>query len=230
MYNEFFGFTEKPFNITPDPSFLYLSPGHEEMLASIIYGIQERRGLITIVGMAGTGKTTLLNAALDRLDKSTRVAYIFNTDVTFNQLLLMVLVELGQAKADDKLSKVEALQRLSDFAVEQLIKDGNVALLIDEAQILDRRTMQNLRLLSNLETHKQKLVQMVLSGQPELDEKLNKPELQQFAQRVSLRQHINPLNEKETYEYIQHRLSRVDYDDGELFNPQAQQVVWTHSA
>ena len=229
MYCEYFGFKEKPFNITPDPDFLYLSPGHEEMLAAIIYGIQEYRGLITIVGMAGTGKTTLLKAAREQLDKSTRVAHVLNSDVTFNQLLLMVLVELGRANADEKLTKVQALQRLNDFTVEQHTKGGNVALLIDEAQNLDRRNLENLRLLSNLETTKHKLIQIVLSGTPELDNRLNQPQLQQLKQRVSLRQQINPLNEKETNQYIEHRLSRVNYNGPDLFSRKARQLIWQHS-
>ena len=228
MYCEYFGFSEKPFDVTPDPNFLYLSPAHEEMLASIIYGIQERRGFVTIVGEVGTGKTTLLNAALDKLDRNTRVAYIFNTDVTFNQLLQMALVELGLAKANARLSKIDALQRLNDFAIDQLAIGGNVALIIDEAQNLDLRTLENLRLLSNLETPKQKLVQIVLSGQPELDQKLNQSELRQLAQRISLRRQISPLDEKQTYEYIQHRLSKVDYNGSDLFNPQARQLIWTY--
>jgi general secretion pathway protein A len=229
MYCEHFGFSEKPFDVTPDPNFLYLSPAHEEMLASIIYGIQERRGFIAIVGEVGTGKTTLLNAALDKLDRNTRVAYIFNTDVTFHQLLQMALVDLGLAKANARLSKIDAIQRLNDFAIDQLAIGGNVALIIDEAQNLDLRTLENLRLLSNLETPKQKLVQIVLSGQPELDQKLNQSELRQLAQRISLRRQISPLDETQTYEYIRHRLSKVGYNGADLFSPQAQQLIWAYS-
>ncbi|MGD8764392.1 MAG: AAA family ATPase [Desulfobacteraceae bacterium] len=230
MYCEHFGFSEKPFEVTPDHNFLYLSPAHEEMLASIIYGIQERKGFITIVGEVGTGKTTLLNAAMDKLDRNTRVAYIFNTDVTFNQLLQMALVDLGLAKAKARLSKIDALQRLNDFAIDQLTIGGNVALIIDEAQNLDLKTLENLRLLSNLETPKQKLVQIVLSGQPELDQKLNQSELRQLAQRISLRRQVSPLDENQTYEYIRHRLSKVNYDGTDLFSPQAQQLIWIYSA
>jgi general secretion pathway protein A len=229
MYCDYFGFSEKPFEVTPDPNFLYLSPAHEETLASIIYGIQERRGFITIVGEVGAGKTTLLNAAMDRLDRNTHVASIFNTNVTFNQMLQMTLVDIGLAKAKTRLSKVDALQRLNDFANDQLAVGGNVALIIDEAQNLDQKTLENLRLLSNLETPKQKLVQIVLSGQPELDQKLNQSELRQLAQRVSLRRQINPLDENQTYAYIRHRLSKVDYTGTDLFSPQARRLIWNYS-
>ena len=229
MYRNFFGFSERPFDLTPDPKFLYLSRVHIEALASLTYGIHERRGLIVIVGEVGTGKTLLLNAALDRLDENTRVAHIFNTDLTFNQMLHMALVELGLARPDETLTKVEALHRLNNFAIKQLPWGRNVALIVDEAQNLDRSCMENLRLLSNLETHKHKLVQIVLSGQPELDTKLNQPELRQLAQRISLRRYIAPLSEQETYEYIQHRLTIANYRGSSLFSPRAQQLIWQYS-
>ena len=230
MYCNFFGFSEKPFDVTPDPKFLYLTPGHREMLASLVYGIRERRGFITIVGEVGTGKTTLLNAVLDRLDEKTKVAYIFNTDVTFDQMLTMALIELGLANSNETPSRVEAVHRLNDFAIRQLAGGSNVALIVDEAQNLDRRSMEGLRLLSNLETRKHKLIQIVLSGQPELDAKLNRPELRQLAQRISLRRYITPLSEKETYDYIQHRLGVANYSGDELFSRRARQMIREYSA
>ena len=229
MYCNFFGFSEKPFDVTPDPKFLYLTPGHRETLASLTYGIRERRGFITIVGEVGTGKTTLLNAVLDRLDEKTKVAYIFNTDVTFDQMLTMALVDLGLARSDETPSKVEAVHRLNDFAIRQLAGGGNVVLIVDEAQNLDRRSMEGLRLLSNLETRKHKLIQIVLSGQPELDAKLSRPELRQLAQRISLRRYITPLREKETYDYIQHRLGVANYSGGGLFSRRTRQMIWEYS-
>ncbi|UCF85175.1 MAG: AAA family ATPase [Desulfobacteraceae bacterium] len=229
MYRKFFGFSEKPFDVTPDPRFLYLSPTHQEMLASLIYGIRERRGFITIIGEVGTGKTTLLNTVLDRLDENTKVAFIFNTDVSFMQMLIMALVDLGAARSKEKLSKVEALSRLNNFTIQQLAKGINVVLIVDEAQNLDLRTMESMRLLSNLETRKHKLVQIILSGQPELDVKLSKPELRQLAQRISLKRYITPLTEKETYEYIQHRLIIAGYKGPSLFSRKAKQLVWEYS-
>jgi len=229
MYRNFFGFTEQPFDMTPDPKFLYMSRGHIETLASLTYGIQERRGFIVIVGEVGTGKTTLLNTAVERLDPKTKIAFIFNTDVTFNQLLNMALVDLGLAKPNQRLSKPVAVERLNEFAIQQLPWGGNVALIIDEAQNLDVRFMENLRLLSNLETHKHKLVQIVLSGQPELDAKLSQPELRQLAQRISLKRYILPLSEEETYEYIHHRLAVVSYNGPSLFNHKTKRLIWEYS-
>jgi general secretion pathway protein A len=229
MYSKFFGFTEKPFDVTPDPKFLYLNEAYREVLASLIYGIQERRGFITVVGEVGTGKTTLLNAVLDRLDEKTNAAYIFNTDVTFEQLLLNILVDLGLSKADTTLKREQALERLNRFAIEQLAKGYNIALIVDEAQNLDYRTMESLRLLSNLETRKLKLIQIILSGQPELDSKLNDPRLRQLAQRISLKRYIVPLNEKETYEYIQHRLAVAGCKRSSLFDRKAKQLIWNYS-
>jgi general secretion pathway protein A len=229
MYCNFYGISEKPFDVTPDPAFLYLSPSHQEMLASLIYGIRERRGFIAIVGEVGTGKTTLLNAVLDRLDEKTKVAYIFNTDVTFEHMLVMALVELGVARPEENLSKVESLSRLNDFAIRQLARGVNVVLIVDEAQNLDDRFLESLRLLSNLETRKHKLVQIILSGQPELDFKLSRPELRQLAQRISLKRYITPLSEKETYEYIQHRLVIAGYKGPSLFSHEARQLIWEYS-
>ena len=229
MYTNFFGFTEKPFDVTPDPRFLYLSPGHRETLATLIYGIQERRGFIVIVGEVGTGKTTLLNTVMDRLDERTKVAYIFNSNVTAEQLITNILVELRLARTDGTPYKGQAIDRLNHFAIEQLGKGGNVALIVDEAQNLGHRTMENLRLLSNLETHKLKLIQIILSGQPELDAKLNDPELRQLAQRISLKRYITPLSEAETYEYIQHRLAIAGYKGAYLFDRKAEKVIWMYS-
>ncbi|MCK4814723.1 AAA family ATPase, partial [bacterium] len=229
MYSNFFGFTEKPFDVTPDPKFLYLNEAYREVLASLIYGIHERRGFITVVGEVGTGKTTLLNAVLDRLDEQTNVAYIFNTDVTFEQLLSNILVDLGLSKAETTLYREQALERLNRFAIGQLAKGYNIALIVDEAQNLDYRTLESLRLLSNLETRKLKLIQIILSGQPELDSKLNDPRLRQLAQRISLKRYIVPLNEKETYEYIQHRLAIAGCKGSSLFDRKAKQLIWNYS-
>ena len=230
MYCNYFGFSEKPFDVTPDPRFLYLTSAHRETLASLIYGIQERRGFITIVGEVGTGKTTLLNAALNRLDDKTKIAFIFNTDMAFNEILNMTLYELGLSKSQDSLSKANAIQRLNDFAIQQLAKGGNVVLILDEAHILSRNAMENLRLLSNLETQRHKLVQIVLSGQPELDTKLDQYELRQLAQRINLRRYIHPLDKKSTFAYLQHRLKVVTNSDSSPFNFQAQQMIWEYSS
>jgi general secretion pathway protein A len=222
-------FSEKPFDVTPDPRFLYLTSDHRETLASLIYGIQERRGFITIVGEVGTGKTTLLNATLDRVEGKTKVAFIFNTDVTFDEMLSMALYEWGLITSRQSLSRVNAIQRLNNFAIEQLAEGGNVVLIVDEAQNLDNSVMENLRLLSNLETRRHKLVQIVLSGQPELDTKLGQHELRQLAERISLKRYILPLNKKDTYAYLQHRLAISKSKDLSLFDRKAQELIWEYS-
>ncbi len=231
MYCDFFGFSEKPFDVTPDPRFLFLTPGHREALASLIYGIHERRGFIAIVGEVGTGKTTLLNSVLRQIEKEVelRVGVIFNTDLDFNSMLAMALVDLKIAKPGERLSKANLLHRLNEFAVRQLSRGGNVVLMVDEAQNLDASAMENLRLLSNLETYRTKLIQIVLSGQPELDIKLSKPGLRQLNQRISLKRYITPLREKETYDYIQHRLTIAGYSGPTLFDTPGQELIWEYS-
>lgn len=229
MYNEFFGFSDKPFNVTPDPRFLFLSQGHREALASLIYGIQERRGFIVMIGEVGTGKTTLINALCERLDIRTKVACIVNNDLSFEDILHQILIELGLAKVDELLPKSVALKRLHAFASDQLAAAGNVALIIDEAQNLDSKTLENLRLLSNMETKQHKLLQIVLSGQPELDDILSRHELRQLAQRISMKRYIKPLRKIEVQDYITHHLNLVGYDQAALFDSKALELVWDYS-
>jgi general secretion pathway protein A len=229
MYCEYYGFSEEPFDITPDPSFLFLTPGHEEILTSIVYGIQGRRGIMAIIGEVGTGKTTILNTALEWLSEKTKVAYVIDFDVSFEDLLTMALVKLGLVAADQTITKVDALNRLDEFAQQQLAEGGNVAFIVDEAQNLNRRAMENLRLLSNLETPKHKLVQIVLSGQPELEAKLDQPEVRQLTQRISIRRHVDPLKEDETIKYMQHRLEVAGYNGPLLFSQNALQLIWKYT-
>jgi general secretion pathway protein A len=229
MYTRYFKFSEKPFEVTPDPKFLYLTSSYREILAALIYGIQERRGFITLIGEAGTGKTTLLNSVMEKIDESTKTAFIFNTSLTFKQILLMALDDLKVINSRRNLSKLEAIHHLNKFALSQLEKGGNVALIIDEAQNLKESFLENLRLLSNLETPKKKLVQIVLSGQPDLDAKLSKPNLNQLAQRISLRRFSKRLDEEETYNYISHRLSVANYKDKQLFDSDALKLIWQFS-
>jgi general secretion pathway protein A len=229
MYCGHFGLSEKPFEMTPDPKYLYLSPNHREVFAAILYGIRDRRGLTSIVGEVGTGKTTLLNAALQELDEKTKAAYIFNTRVTFEELLNTVLFEMELKKSDENLSKTHAIERLNQFAHEQLTAEGNVALIIDEAQNLDIHSLENLVLLSNLETRKHKLIQLVIAGQPELDKILRRYELRQLTQRIHLKRYLIPLTEKETSDYIRHRLHVADYSGSHLFDRRAQQLIWEYS-
>ena len=229
MYNKFFGFSEKPFEVTPDPKFLFLTKAYQEILSSLVYGIRERRGFIALVGEVGTGKTLMLNALLDRLDHRAKVAFIFNSDLTFKQMLIMAICDFGLATPEENLSKVEAIQRLNELAIMQLEKSGYVVIIVDEAQGLSHKTMENLRMLSNLETRKHKLLQIILSGQPELDTKLRKPEWRQLVQRISIKRYSTQLSEEDSYSYVQHRLNIAGFKGPFLFNDEALKLIWQHS-
>ena len=229
MYCKFFGFSEKPFDVTPQPRFLYPSCAHREALASLLYGIRERRGFITLVGEVGTGKTTVLRAMLDQLDEKTKVAVIVNPDLCFIDILALILNELGLSKPKEKISKVKALHRLNQFAIHQLAQNGNVVLIVDEAQHLSGNAMENLRLLSNLESRERKLIQILLAGQPELDLKLSRHDMRQLVQRISIRRYIMPLTRKETCEYIKHRLQVAGYGRRRFFSDRALTLIWKFS-
>lgn len=229
MYQNFYHLTKKPFDITPDPEFLYLSPQHQETLAAMIYGIRERRGFITVIGEVGTGKTTLLHATLGQLDDQTRSSFIFNTDIAFEELLQAALVDFGLASAEEDLSRFASLERLYRFATDQFAAGKNIVLIIDEAHNLSLPCLENLRLLSNLETTRHKLLQIILSGQPELDEKLRRPEMRQLAQRINLRRYITPLNRSDTCRYIRHHLNIAGCSDPHFFDNASLGLIWGYS-
>jgi general secretion pathway protein A len=228
MYCKFFGFTEKPFDITPDHRFLYMTPGHREALASLLYGIRERRGLIVLTGEIGTGKTTLLRAALHRMDAKTKWAYVFNSDLRFLEVLALILDDLKLLKPQ-RLTKFAGLRLLNNFAIRQTAKGGNVVIVVDEAQSLSAETIENLRLLSNLESDQRKLIQLVLGGQTELEDKLNLPESEAFVQRICLRRLVGALSQKDTYKYIQRRLTVAGCKGIIPFTPKALHMVWQYS-
>jgi general secretion pathway protein A len=194
-----------------------------------LYGIRERRGFVALVGEAGTGKTTLLRAALNRLDKNTRSAFIFNSELSFLEVMALILDELGILKPMKKLTLVSAYRRLNDFAIKHFADHGNVVIMVDEAQNYDAKTIEGLRLLSNLESSEHKMIQVVLAGQPGLDRKLSKRAMQQFAQRISLRRTTGPLDEKHAYQYMRHRLAIVGYRGSDLFSKKAMNMIWQHS-
>lgn len=205
MYERFFGLKEKPFNVTADPAFLFFSHRHKEAFSHLIYGIKERKGFLEITGDIGTGKTTLCKALLNSLDKNIKTALVLNPDLTKTQLLKMILQDLGIAV--ERNSGISLLTKLNEFLIQQLAQGNNVVLIIDEAQNLKASLLEQIRLLSNLETEKEKLLQIVLVGQPELREKLKLPALRQLRQRISVRYHILPLKKDEIETYIRHRLS-----------------------
>jgi len=229
MYSNFFGFSAKPFELTPDSNFLYLSHELREVFATLEYGIIQRRGFILLVGEPGTGKTTLIHSLIDKMGINANFAYIFNPDLNFNELLHTILLEFDLASVDEDLSKTKAMHRLKTFVNEQFEIDRNAVIIVDEAQCLDIKTLEKLRLLSNLEMSKHKLIQIILSGQPELENTLSHKNLTQLAQRFGLRCRTQPLNEKDAYEYIDHRLKVAGYNGPQLFANKAKQTIWTYS-
>jgi general secretion pathway protein A len=229
MYCKFFGFAEKPFVLTPDPKYLYLNKAYSELLSTLFYGVQNKRGFIMIIGDVGTGKTTLLNGLMDRLDKKTKVAFIFNTDISFKQILIQALSELGLTLSKKRLTMGEALQHLNKFSIQQSRVGGNVVLIIDEAQNLSKQALENLRLISNIETRRTKLIQILLSGQPKLDYKLNRPELRHLFQRISVKRYIMHLSEEDTYAYIEHRLKICGYKGPAIFSEDSLKWIWKNT-
>ena len=209
MYNEFYGFSERPFNVTTDPRFLFLTKETKEALSSILYGIHERRGIMVLFGEVGTGKTTLLKAAVKKLKNTVRIAFVFNTAGGHDSIMEMVLDAFGLVEEGERLSKASMFKRLKQYAESQTKAGRKPVVIIDEAQNLDFESLENWRLLSNLETEKGKMIQLVFAGQPELERKLKDHRMRQLDQRVSLRQYIIPLNKKQTIQYIDYRLKKV---------------------
>ena len=212
MYESFFSLKEKPFTITSNPSYLFLSKKHQEALSHLLYGIKERIGFIEITGEVGTGKTTLCRALLNQLDEKTKSAFIFNSNMTGTQLMQTIIEDLGIPESEKARGNLFSV--LNRFLIKQLSLDNNVVLIIDEAQNLSRRLLEQVRMLSNLEADNQKLIQIVLVGQPELREKLDSPSLRQLRQRIAIRCHIDALTAEESSRYIQHRLQHASLNGG----------------
>jgi len=229
MYETHFGLRMKPFAVTPNPRFLYPSRSHREALASLVYGVKHRRGFICLVGEVGTGKTTLLRALLDGLNVSVRTALITHTTIDREDLLWLILNELLIPHAG--LSRVEMIQALHDFVVAELESGSFPPLLIvDEAQNLDDEILEEIRLLTNLEIGDTKLLQVILAGQPELEQKLARPQLRQLGQRMAVRARLEPLDREETAAYVYHRLRIAGSRDGHLFTRAALRRVWLRTA
>jgi general secretion pathway protein A len=213
MYREFFGLKERPFNVTSDPDFLFLSRVHKEALSHLTYGIKERKGFLEITGEVGAGKTTLCRALLNQLDSRTKTAFILNSTLPEMQLLQAVVEDFGLSV--DRKNKVSILRQFNNFLLEESSRGNNVVLIIDEAQNIRPTMLEEIRMLSNLETEKTKLLQIVLVGQPELKKKLDSPDLKQLRQRISVRFHITALQEEEVPAYINHRL-KVAGSNGQI--------------
>jgi len=209
VYTKFFGFKESPFNPNPDPNFLYLSQSHREALASMVYGIEQRRGFIAIIGEVGSGKTTLIHSVIRSLNNKTQTAFIPFHCGTYSDLLRNILVEFGintEGKSD-----LELRLQFQNFVIDQFQRSGNVVLIFDEAQNMSPEVLEQLRLLSNLESPQEKLFQIILVGQPELSKKLSQAELRQLRQRIGVRREIEPLTAPEVRSYIEHRLKVAGY-------------------
>ena len=220
MYLDFYHLNREPFRITPDPEFLYWSPSHKEALASIAYGVEKRKGIIAVTGEVGTGKTTLLRTLLATSDpERLKSAYVFNPAVSFPVLLRTIFQELGIPSGSEEVSG--RIDRFHQYLIEEYKKNNTVALFIDEAQNMPVETLENLRMLSNLESSADKLLQIVLCGQPELEPVLGRNELRQLKSRIAVRTTISLLSRKESLAYIRHRLSKSSRKEPDIFTKAA---------
>ena len=228
MYENFYGLKENPFNVTPNPDYIYLGENHREALAQLLYGVREKKGFIVITGEVGTGKTTLVHYLLDKIDGSghTKTAFLFNPKLTVNDFIEYILEDLG-VKAHGQ-TKGECLHNLHRYLLNAYRRDERVVLIVDEAHGLNSELLEEIRLLSNLETSKSKLLQIVLVGQPELDNILSQPGFRQLRQRINLRFHLPPLSEKETKEYIEKRL-RIAGAKEPIFTEKAIEEIYQKS-
>jgi len=227
MYKNFFSFRERPFKLVPNPAYLFLSKSHEEVLAHLTYAVIQGDGFVEITGEVGTGKTTLCRAFLENLDNNTKAAYIFNPNLNSIQLLKTINDEFGIASDADNTK--DLIDRLNSFLIAKKAQGKKVILIIDEAQNLTTEVLEQLRLLSNLETSRDKLLQIILVGQPELGEKLDSHELRQLDQRITLRCQLVPLSHKEVREYIQHRINIASKKAGIQFAGAAYRSIYHYS-
>jgi len=228
MYAEFFGFREMPFNITPDPRFLYLSPTHVEALQHLRYGISEKKGFIVLTGEVGCGKTTICRRLLEDMeDQDIETALILNPRLSETQLLQAILRELNVEKV--KRSRQDLLEQLNAHLLELIDHGKDIVLIIDESQNMSFEALEHVRLLSNLETHTQKLLQIILIGQPELKEKLKQDRLRQLRQRVLVYYDLKPLSQEQVAAYIQHRLTLAGGNGRPTFTPLALKKIYRKS-
>jgi general secretion pathway protein A len=227
MYENFFGFKEKPFKLVPNPDYLFLSKSHEEALAHLNYALSQGDGFVEITGEVGTGKTTLCRCFLESLEDDAIAAYIFNPRLGPRQLIKTINDELGIKYRTDNTK--DLIDNLNRFLMRQKTRRKKVILLIDEAQNLSKNVLEQLRLLSNLETNKEKLMQIILVGQPELSDILDSHELRQLGQRITLRYHLSPLSPKECIDYIKYRISIAAQKSGLIFDQAAYRPIYKYS-
>ena len=232
MYEDYYGFVEKPFSLTPDPKYLYRSESHAQAFELLQYGIRRREGFVVVTGDIGTGKTTLCRAVLDQLDRKVFTALVLNPFIAEEDLLRLILQDFGVVSRDEikrgrlaGVSRQELIETLNDFLLSLLPLRATALLIIDEAQNLPRTVLEHIRMLSNLETDKEKLLQIILVGQLNLKDVLRTPELRQLDQRVSIRYNLRPLNDEETAAYVAHRLTIAGGGSAVSFTPKALQAV-----
>ncbi len=226
MYEAYYGFREKPFSLIPDPSFLYLSHSHKMALTLLEYGLTQQTGFVVITGEVGSGKTTLVRRLLNGVEDEIHIGLITNPHHSFGELLQWICLAF-ELEYEGK-SKVQLYQCFVDFLIEQYATGRRTVLMIDELQNLDIETLEELRMLSNVNSEKDFLLQLVMVGQPELLEKLKKPELRQFVQRIGVDYHLTPLDRRDTVEYIRHRLM-VAGGDRDIFDDYACGAVFYYS-
>jgi general secretion pathway protein A len=228
MYREHFGLVRLPFEMTPDPAMLYLGESHREGLATLVYGVQAGKGFVVLTGEVGTGKTTLLHALLGQLDASTASAFIFNPKLEPLDFFRLLFDEFGIER--ECRTKAEYLLTLNHFLIERLSRNEKTVLIIDEAQALPPEMLEEVRLLSNLETPTSKLMQIILVGQPELNEMLAQPELRQLRQRVVLRHNLIPFDQNELSNYVDERLTLAGYTGKGIFKSSARKEIFRVTA
>jgi general secretion pathway protein A len=224
MYTDFYNLKERPFNITPDPRFLMYTPGHREAYDNLLYGIKERKGFMKMVGEVGSGKTTLCRAVLRSVPENVESALILNPAVNEVQLISSIMKDLGLPVVSH--DRMQLIHSLNAYLLEQNSAKKNVVVMIDEAQELPPSVMEQIRLLSNLETDQDKLMQIVLIGQPELDNRLAQKEFRQLRQRIMVKCRLKPLSRSETDYYIDHRLLVAGAGDNLFFDDAAIDIVY----
>lgn len=228
MYETYYGLKENPFSVTPDPKYIYLGENHQEALAHLLYGARERKGFVVITGEVGSGKTTLIHYLLNRMNGNgrTKTAYLFNPKLNANDFIQYILKDLG-VETNGR-TKSANLYSLYQYLLKAYQSNEKVILIVDEAQGLDPEVLEEIRLLSNFETSKSKLLQIILVGQPELKKTLSQFNLRQLRQRINMRYHLKPLSRKETKEYIEKRLKTAGAK-GRLFTEKAIKVIYRRS-
>ncbi len=227
MYESFYGLKEKPFNLSPDPDYLYMSPVHENVYTHLEYAIQESKGFVVVSGEVGAGKTTLINYLLRMIPQAIQVGIINNTLVQPQELLRMICQEFDLDIAN--VDKTVLLNRFYNYLLEKYSKHERVILIIDEAQNLPEKSLEEIRMLSNLESEKEHLIQMILVGQPQLKEKLRRKSLEQFVQRVTVYCHLDALDKGQVVHYIRHRLTVAGAQNLDIFDTEALDAIFKHS-